>query len=71
MSRRALFQDLFGDFSDSDVNQPDLGPGPSDPHPVSESEMEVALNDEADWEDVLPASSEGPQASSAKTPDGG
>ena len=60
---------MFGDISDSDVPPVGSEEPKNDPHPISDSEMEVAVNDEAEWEDVLPASDEGPPIS-AKAPDG-
>ena len=56
-----MFEDLFGEFSDSEEQGTVDTSTPADPHPVSDSEMEVAQNDdEANWEDVLPAADEGP-----------
>ena len=66
---KALFEELFGEFSDTDGLPSDSPVGQMGPHQVSDSEMEVALNDEAQWTDVLPASDEGPPII-PKAPDG-
>ena len=66
---RALFEKLFGEFLDTDGTPSDTPVGQTGPHQVSDSEMEIALNDDAQWEDVLPASDEGPPIT-PKAPDG-
>ena len=67
-SRRAVFEELFGEFSNSDAIPTDFATSRV-PHPVSDSEMEVVVNDDDGWEDVLPAADEGPSIVT-KVPDG-
>ena len=68
-SKQALFEELFGDFLDSKQSPMRADVAQSGPHQVSDLEMEVALHNDAKWEDVLPASEEGPPITQ-KAPEG-